>query len=234
MGNLAPIRQVAGGLVLLAGAVLLPLLPPAPAQQVSWTRPEAGPLVPQREALVPLAAQPRPEIPVWGNPRSASARPFHQLPAAFVPPAKRPQRAVAKLGSRPDTSEREVFRFIASRAGKQRATELTGLIVAAAKQHAVPPLLVAKVVHRESSYRSHVENGGCYGLMQVAAFHFRRGTDPCDPQANLEAGCKVLAGYHRRFGNWQTALTAYNFGPSATVSRGLTTSRYARQVLAGR
>lgn len=131
-------------------------------------------------------------------------------------------------------AHKSVHAFIRSRYGEKTARRFAALVVAKAKKYELPPLLVAKIIHRESSFRPQVELRGCYGLMQVAHFHFKPGQNPRDPATNLDAGCRVLATYHKRFGSWPRTLTAYNFGPGATVSRGLRSSRYARQVLAGR
>ncbi|HEY9721281.1 MAG TPA: transglycosylase SLT domain-containing protein [Oscillatoriaceae cyanobacterium] len=148
-------------------------------------------------------------------------------PIALTPPLPRPTPHVV--------AERQtVFAFIRSHAGMPAAERYTDLIVAKARAHQIPALLVAKVVNRESSFHADAHNGACSGLMQVAYFHFRHGLSPTRPADNLEVGCSVLAGYKKRFGSWPVALTAYNFGPGATASRGLGTSRYARLVLAGR
>lgn len=164
--------------------------------------------------------------PLTETPRRAAALPVKTVSLPQKPPLK-------VLPPKP-THYQSVHRFIESRAGKRVAQRLTPLIVAKATKYSLPPLLVAKVIYRESSFRSHVELHRCYGLMQVAYFHFKAGENPYDPATNVDAGCRVLSKYYGRFRNWPQALTAYNFGPSATVSRGLGTSRYARQVLAGR
>lgn len=152
----------------------------------------------------------------------ALTRPVTTSPASVTPLPKKPSPAAA------------VYRFIESRAGKRVARQLTPVIVDKAQKYGLPPVLVAKVIYRESSFRPHVELHRCYGLMQVAYFHFKAGENPYDPATNVDAGCRVLSKYYGRFRNWPQALTAYNFGPTATVSRGLGTSRYARQVMAGK
>lgn len=156
------------------------------------------------------------------------------------PPARIVKRAAATLpGPRAHAAveaheARRVREFVQARYGERAASRFTPLLVSAGRRHGIPPLLLAKVAHRESSFRTHVSNRGCHGLMQVAAFHFRPGEDPFSAGDNLNAGARILAGYKKRFRTWPQALTAYNFGPGATASRGLTSSRYARQVLAGR
>lgn len=163
----------------------------------------------------------QPNAPVQRSPRPIAVA---AKPAPKVVPA-----AVSERQSR-----RDVYAFIASRGGIRAADRYAGLIVAHARAESIPPLLVAAVVNRESSFSRDAENNGCYGLMQVAAFHFHPGEDPRDPETNLRTGCKLLSGFYRRFGSWPQALTAYNFGPGATVSRGLETSHYAKLVLSGK
>lgn len=107
------------------------------------------------------------------------------------------------------------------------------LLYAVGMREGVPALLLAKIINRESTFRVHARNGYCYGLMQVANFHFKAGQNPYNPFDNVTVGAQVLKRYYTRFPNWPQALTAYNMGPTAVASRGLSTSRYARQVLAG-
>ena len=161
------------------------------------------------------------------TPRRAAPLPV-KLAAA---PSQGPPKLLALT---PTAQHQAVYRFIESRVGRRTAQRLTPIIVAKANKYGLPPLLVAKVINRESTFRTHVSLYRCYGLMQVAYFHFKAGENPYDAATNVDAGCRVLSKYYGRFRNWPQALTAYNFGPSATVSRGLGTSRYARQVLAGR
>lgn len=143
-----------------------------------------------------------------------------------------PHRGPRAKKSRPHVRP-GVYDYIKSRAGERAAKRFTPLVIAKAEKYGLPPLLIAKVINRESSFRPHVELHGCYGLMQVAHFHFKPGQNPYDPATNIDAGCRVLAKYYGRFRNWPQALTAYNFGPTATASRGLSTSRYARLVMSG-
>jgi soluble lytic murein transglycosylase-like protein len=58
-----------------------------------------------------------------------------------------------------------------------------------------------------------------WGLMQIMGavgreLGFDRPflTELCDPQINLEYGCRHLCNYYRRFGGWEEATVAYNAG----------------------
>ena len=43
------------------------------------------------------------------------------------------------------------------------------------------------------------------------------GSELYDPYVNITVGVKYLARLHERFGDWNTTLTAYSHGPTATV-----------------
>lgn len=103
-----------------------------------------------------------------------------------------------------------------------------------AVKYKLPPKIVAAVVWHESNYRPRCTSEcGAIGLMQVVPFagRFPRGSDPYDPDVNLDVGCRLLKGYLLKFnGDWNRALTAYNYG-DGTVSRGMYRSSYSRAVL---
>lgn len=183
----------------------------------------------------------KPELPrrlaAIGLPLTAALLAVFTAAPAAISTVPAPARSAATPRPAPRLASLEtssVYRFIEARAGARAARRYTRLIQAKAGARGISPLLVAKVINRESSFRPHVSHMGCHGLMQVAGFHFKRGQNPHDPATNIEAGCRMLANLHRRFGNWPQALTAYNMGPYAVASRGIGTSRYARQVMAGR
>lgn len=137
------------------------------------------------------------------------------------------------LASVPDSDP--VFTFIRARAGTNKAKQLAPVIHREATSAGLSPLVVAKLINRESSFRLTASNGPCAGLMQVdRRYHFKRGESPWTAADNVRAGCRVLAGCFRRYPNWPQALTAYNFGPNHRVTKTLGSSGYARQVLAGK
>jgi soluble lytic murein transglycosylase-like protein len=118
----------------------------------------------------------------------------------------------------------------------------------AAARHGVEPELILAVIHIESGYfnfaRSHV---GALGLMQLmpatgrmlareSGVAWSGPEDLFDPALNVALGTRYLAELRDRYGDWDHALAAYNWGPGAIDRRlargdGLP-SRYRRQVLA--
>lgn len=128
-----------------------------------------------------------------------------------------------------------VHAYIQRVTSKKTADVYTVPIVVAARRHQLPPLLVAKVVHRESDFDPNCNTGDCIGLMQVnPSLWARKGEHLYRVADNLEAGCRLLAYLHGRFPNWPQALTAYNYGEFHPVTRGVGTSSYAYLVLSGR
>jgi soluble lytic murein transglycosylase-like protein len=93
-----------------------------------------------------------------------------------------------------------------------------GLIVAAARRHAVAPDLLRAVMHRESGFRPcAVSVKGALGLMQLmpATAEQFRVTDPFDPAQSVHAGAALLRMLLDRYqGDLRLTLAAYNAGSS--------------------
>ena len=135
-----------------------------------------------------------------------------------------------------------LYDFVKKRAGAKRAATYTTLIRAKADKYKVPPMLVANIIEHESHFDPRCRTGPSMGLMQVNYGHARRGHNLYDPATNIDYGCKILREYHQwakerlpKSANsrrvWEYALTAYNWGPTRAVSRGLYRSRYSDKVL---
>ena len=92
-------------------------------------------------------------------------------------------------------------------------------VIEAASRHGLDPLLVLAVVEAESGHQPNLVSGrGAVGLMQISPeiAAWARLTNPADPLANLEAGCRFLAWLLDSFGGDVTlTLAAYNAGPGA-------------------
>lgn len=100
-------------------------------------------------------------------------------------------------------------------------------IVREARRNGLDPLLVAAVIRVESGFDLFaVSPAGAMGLMQVMPETGRywakqrgqklaRKTDLFDGELNIELGASYLADLIRRFGRVETALVAYNAGPTA-------------------
>lgn len=90
------------------------------------------------------------------------------------------------------------------------------------------PLLFLAVIHVESHYdHLAISPSGAEGLMQLmpataswAADQYALPwlvVDSFDPVTNVQIGMHYLIELHRRFGNLDITLTAYNRGPTATA-----------------
>lgn len=126
-----------------------------------------------------------------------------------------------------------VSSFITDVAGARKAALYTPLINAKANKYGIPPMIVARMAWFESHFNAKCRApGGYIGLMQLNPGHASRGENLYDPAQNLEIGCRLLAGYHRRMGgDWHRALSAYSHGPYMVASRGLNRTRYSRRIL---
>jgi len=99
------------------------------------------------------------------------------------------------------------------------------LISAAAFRYGVPPSLALAVAQRESGLnQSAVGTSGERGVFQLMpGTAAELGVDPTDLAANVDGGVRYLSQMFRQFGNWRTALEAYNGGPG-NVQRGTVSS----------
>lgn len=92
-------------------------------------------------------------------------------------------------------------------------------VIEAASRYGLDPLLVMAVVEAESGHQPNLVSGrGAVGLMQISPeiAAWSGLTNPADPLANLEAGCRFLAWLLDSFGGDVTlTLAAYNAGPGA-------------------
>ncbi|MBM3275528.1 MAG: transglycosylase SLT domain-containing protein [Candidatus Sericytochromatia bacterium] len=148
----------------------------------------------------------------------------------------------AAKSDRPVQQPDALYHFVKEKAGSQRAPLYTRLIREKAAKYKVPPMLVANIIATESNFDPRCRTGPSMGLMQVNHGHARKGHNLYDPATNIEYGCKILREYRdwavarlpksadaRRI--WELTLTAYNWGPTRAVSRGLYRSRYSDKVM---
>ena len=102
------------------------------------------------------------------------------------------------------------------------------LISAAAAKYGVPPSLALAVAQRESGLnQGAVGTSGELGVFQLMpGTAAQLGVNPSDLSQNVDGGVRYLAQMYSQFGDWKTALEAYNGGPG-NVQRG-TVSAAAR------
>lgn len=119
-------------------------------------------------------------------------------------------------------------------------TEIRRALQSAADRAEVPVELLIAVAYVESRYNPKaVSRVGAMGLMQLmpGTAAGLKVADPYDPRQNARGGAELLERLHSRFGNWPTALAAYNWGPG-NVKRSprpsswpSSTQRYVHRVL---
>ena len=117
-------------------------------------------------------------------------------------------------------------------------------IVREARRNGLDPLLVAAVIHTESSFNPYaVSPVGAMGLMQVmpatgsdVAARLGEALGPSrnlfDAELNIELGAAYLGQMVEAFGSVEAALAAYNVGPSA-VKPMLADAKARQRLLSG-
>jgi soluble lytic murein transglycosylase-like protein len=95
----------------------------------------------------------------------------------------------------------------------------------------IDPKLVLAVMHTESGFYNFARSPvGALGLMQImpatgemlareAGLAWSGPDALFAPELNLRLGTRYLALLHARYGSWQRALAAYNWGPAAIDKR---------------
>ena len=117
----------------------------------------------------------------------------------------------------------EVEGLKSSSLNKSKLKHLLVYIYGLSQEYHVPYDLVKSVIHTESSWKHKAKSkSGALGLMQVKpttslAEFDTPGSELYDPYVNITVGVKYLARLHERFGDWNTTLTAYSHGPTATI-----------------
>jgi soluble lytic murein transglycosylase-like protein len=114
------------------------------------------------------------------------------------------------------------------------------LIAQAAAQYDIPYELLYSQVAAESSFNPAAVNpiSGAQGLMQLmpATAAWLGVTDAFDPIQNINAGARYLRMQFDRFGSWDLALAAYNWGPNraglVSYNWPAETWNYVRRILA--
>lgn len=91
------------------------------------------------------------------------------------------------------------------------------VVDAASRQTGVPAGILEAVMHQESGGNHNALSPvGAIGLMQLMPDTAKGlGVNPHDPAQNVLGGARYLKAMYDRFGNWESALAAYNAGPGA-------------------
>jgi soluble lytic murein transglycosylase-like protein len=84
-------------------------------------------------------------------------------------------------------------------------------------KYGIPTNLLARVAYQECRFRPDIISGatkspvGAVGIMQLMPQFFAGAGG--DPRHDIDTAGSYLANLHARFGDWQLALAAYNWGP---------------------
>jgi len=93
-------------------------------------------------------------------------------------------------------------------------------IMAAEYRHNMPKYLLARLLYQESRYRDDIifasikSSAGAVGIAQIIPKWHPNAT-PTDPIASIHYAAQYLTSLNERFNSWETALAAYNWGPTA-------------------
>ncbi len=96
----------------------------------------------------------------------------------------------------------------------------SGAIAAAETANGIPAGLLHRQLYEESHFRADIIDGttissnGAVGIAQLIP-RFYPGVNPRDPIQSINAAAQSMRQYHTRFGSWELALAAYNWGPTA-------------------
>ena len=90
-------------------------------------------------------------------------------------------------------------------------------IMAAEYQNGMPKYLLARLLYQESRYRKDIITGevkssaGAVGIAQIVP-KWHPDAEPENPTKSIYYAANYLTKLKNRFGDWQTALAAYNWG----------------------
>lgn len=96
-------------------------------------------------------------------------------------------------------------------------------IMAAERTNGMPRNLLGRVLWQESRFRQDIITGelessaGAVGIAQIVP-RFHPTVDPTNAIQSIYYAAGYLSEQRNRFGTWPLALSAYNFGPTATNS----------------
>ena len=113
---------------------------------------------------------------------------------------------------------------------------ITQQIQALAPSYGVPANLAVAVATKESGLNPNARGGkgeiGLFQLMPSTATSL--GVNPSDVTGNIQGGLTYLSQLYKQYGDWGTALIAYNEGPSNLASKGVfpVSQAYSDSILA--
>ena len=95
------------------------------------------------------------------------------------------------------------------------AAPFIDLIARAERAAGIPPTLLARMAYQESHFDPNAHNpSGAAGLMQIVPDK-HPDVDPYDVNQAVPYAANYLKLLHKKFGTWEKALAAYNWGPGS-------------------
>ncbi len=216
----ARISAIQERIAALSGPTAAPVAPVAP------TAPDAAPTLAKAPTFAKALTTAQALPPITGPTRLPEGSSVPAPPASLGP--------LPPLPVAPGTADVVPLPHTAS-AG------VDGIIQKYAAQNGLEPALVRAVIKTESDGNPHcVSRAGAMGLMQLMPANVKEAgiADPFDPEQNIAAGTKQLAGLMKQYGgNLDLALAGYNAGPGNVRKYGgvppfTETQNYIRRVRA--
>lgn len=94
------------------------------------------------------------------------------------------------------------------------AKKYSALINYSEKKHKLPKNVLARLLQTESGFNPKATNpSGAKGIAQIIP-KWHPSVDPFNPKEAIPYAAKYLRKMYDRFGSWDKALAAYNYGPT--------------------
>ena len=121
--------------------------------------------------------------------------------------------------------------------GSTPSPAVSAALSSASSSYGVPLSLLTSVAKAESSFNpAAVSPAGAQGLMQImpATGASLGVSNPFDPTQSANAGAQYLSQLYAQYGDWNTALIAYNEGPGNLAKSGVfpSSQSYADGIMA--
>ena len=134
---------------------------------------------------------------------------------------------LANADDQPNEANRRITSYLTKKFGvaKERAAKLADIVSVTATKYSLPPALVYAIISIESRFQEKARGQhGATGLMQVVpSAHrgmLRNVKDLTEPNANVEAGSRILSSYVKAAGgNVQAGLKSYSGGSSTYAAK---------------
>lgn len=144
--------------------------------------------------------------------------------------SRRPQNPAYLIGYEQDTSstglwDNLVHTISFALPSSNGCAKYEAAFRAAEDKYGLPRGLVARVAYQESHCREDVISGqvksaaGAVGIMQLVP-RWHPEVNPLDAYASIDYGARYIKSLYQRFGTWDKALAAYNWGPANVARNG--------------